>query len=437
MLSNDMIDIFSSVIIAVFSVFLLRLFFGIFLQKKRLKHAQHLRFVIFFIWQFGILRENLLPVYINIGVTIVVTLLTVAFIYKGKFWYKCIFVISFNAIWMLMETLCGFILMHYFDNYLSLQFLGSVASKMLFLFIILVLKIIFTDDEIRELPSNYSVVLLFLPIGSIYIIYSLFIFSSKLSYENGNISSLLASLILLLINILIVSIYLKLADDLHLRRCNSVYEQQLELCERHQQEIELSILQVRDIKHNMKNNLIMILAYVENGDYQQATQFINGIIESNVMSPITTANTGNIVIDSLINYWSTVAEKYGIDFITEFHIPMQMPFKGADLCLILGNALENAVEAAKFSKHIKCIQIRIKYDKENLILAVKNSFDGHVKRDKGGKLLTTKIDTENHGIGLESIYRTVERYQGSVIVDVTEKEFNLKILLYSQKEKLT
>ena len=54
-------------------------------------------------------------------------------------------------------------------------------------------------------------------------------------------------------------IYMKLTDDLRLKRMNAVYEQQLELCERHQQEREISTLQLRDVRHNMKNNLVSIL----------------------------------------------------------------------------------------------------------------------------------------------------------------------------------
>lgn len=62
-------------------------------------------------------------------------------------------------------------------------------------------------------------------------------------------------------NVLIFYIYMKLTDDLRLKRMNAVYEQQLELCERHQQEREISTLQLRDVRHNMKNNLVSILAY--------------------------------------------------------------------------------------------------------------------------------------------------------------------------------
>lgn len=53
-----------------------------------------------------------------------------------------------------------------------------------------------------------------------------------------------------------------------------------------------------------------------------------------------TVNTGNIVIDSLVGYWKKVAEDRGIEFQIEIDVPMDMPFRGADISLILGNLLE-------------------------------------------------------------------------------------------------
>lgn len=70
-------------------------------------------------------------------------------------------------------------------------------------------------------------------------------------------------------NILIFYIYMKLADDLRLRRMASVYEQQLELCERHQQEREISILQLRDAKHNMKIILCQSLLMQKTGNMKR------------------------------------------------------------------------------------------------------------------------------------------------------------------------
>lgn len=173
---------------------------------------------------------------------------------------------------------------------------------------------------------------------------------------------------------LVFYIYIKLADDLQLRRMTSVYEQQLDLCERHQQERELSILRLRDMRHNMKNNLVSILAYAENGDNEKIIRFVNEIMEEGGIKTSTVTNSGNIVIDSLIGYWYVEAKKVGIDFSVNLNIPMEMPFRGADICTILGNLLENAVEAAQKAEGKKYIRLHMKYDKNNLLLFVENNY---------------------------------------------------------------
>ena len=81
-----------------------------------------------------------------------------------------------------------------------------------------------------------------------------------------------------------------------------IYEQQLDLCERHQQERELSILQLRDVRHNMKNNLVSILAYAENGDNEKIIGFVNEIMEEGGIKTSTVTNSGTFLwIDSASN----------------------------------------------------------------------------------------------------------------------------------------
>lgn len=215
----------------------------------------------------------------------------------------------------------------------------------------------------------------------------------------------------------------------------SVYEQQLELCERHQQEREISILQLRDAKHNMKNNLVSILAYAENRQHEKIIGFINEIMEESGMAIAAISNSGNIVIDSLIGYWYVTAKKKEIDFKTDICIPMMLPFKGADICLILGNLLENAVEAAQKVDGKKYIEIKMKYDKNNILLSVTNSYSGKLLKTKDHRLKSTKTDTENHGVGLASVYRAVAKYCGTVIIDDSVSgQFKIRVLLYGGQE---
>ena len=261
-----------------------------------------------------------------------------------------------------------------------------------------------------------------------------------LGFANNNgrtrINSTFTVLILLGMNILIFYVYMKLADDLRLRRMAAVYEQQLELCERHQQERELSMLQLRDIKHNMKNNLISILAYAENKEYEKMTGFIEEIMGEGGMVIASISNSGNIVIDSLIGYWYVTAQNKKIIFKTDICIPMIMPFKGADLSLILGNLLENAVEAAEKVEENKYINVKMKFDKNNLLLFVDNSYKGKLLKTRDNRLKSTKSDAENHGVGLASVYRAVAKYHGSVVIEDSEPgKFKIRIVLYSNVQE--
>lgn len=143
------------------------------------------------------------------------------------------------------------------------------------------------------------------------------------------------------------------------------------------------------------------------------------------------SNSGNIVIDSLIGYWYVTAKKKGIKFSIDICIPMSMTFKGADISLILGNLLENAVEAAQNAEGVRYINTKIKYDKNNLFLFVANSYSGTLLKSKNGKLQSKKSDSKNHGIGLASVYRTVAKYHGTVVIeDSVPERFKIQVLLY-------
>lgn len=277
--------------------------------------------------------------------------------------------------------------------------------------------------------------LVLIPIGSIYIMNNIFMLGYRLHSNRANIQSAVTAVILLGVNVLVFYIYIKLADDLQLRRMTSVYEQQLDLCERHQQERELSILQLRDVRHNMKNNLVSILAYAENGDNEKIIRFVNEIMEEGGIKTFSVTNSGNIVIDSLIGYWYAAAKKAGIEFSVNLNIPMEMPFRGADICLILGNLLENAVEAAQRAESEKYIRIHMKYDKNNLLLFVENNYKGVLIKTKDKRLKSTKTDAGNHGVGLSSVYRIAAKYHGVVTIDDdVANRFLIRVVLYGKQK---
>lgn len=431
MLINKWIVVGIDILRVLFTIYIFFHFFSTFFFKKKSGVQVTIGVLILAVWQidiFGIIR--MIPIEWNIVVSIGFTLLAVLSIFEGKFAEKCFFSIIFDALWMLAETLVGNLLMIYCEPITDSQAIGSFVSKLLFLVVVAALKKVFMKEEVQELSGRYGIGLVFIPAGSIYIMNAVFVLADKTQKEYAEVYSLVSVVILLLVNVLIGYIYIKLAGEQQIRRKNTVYEQQLELCERHQEETELATLQIRDVKHNMKNNLISLLAYAEQGECEKMIDFINDVMEEGKMRTSKVVTTGNIVIDSLIEYWKRVAEKEEIEFQAELSIPMEMPFKGADISLILGNLLENAIEGAEKAEKRKYIKLRIKYDKKNLLIAVENSYGGKLKKIKG-ELRTTKEDTANHGIGLASVRRAARKYQGTVFIDDTIPEcFLVRVVLY-------
>lgn len=217
MLIDKVFSVGINILLIGFAIYLFLSYFSIFFVRRGKKIAFVVGISIFAVTDIFLS----LPPYLNVGLTILDTLAAVILIYEGKFWKKCVFVIAFSAIWMMIETFSGYVFLIYFGQFEALQTLaglGSFVSKCLFLCVIMALKRVFTDDEIRDLPASYSIMLVLIPMGSIYIMNNIFMLCHSVNSRQANFSSAVVAIILLGINILIFYIYIRLADELQLKR---------------------------------------------------------------------------------------------------------------------------------------------------------------------------------------------------------------------------
>ena len=93
------------------------------------------------------------------------------------------------------------------------------------------------------------------------------------------------------------------------------------------------------------SDLVDLKAAIQYGKLDEASSKIDDILDSNKIYKNEISRTGNLVIDSLINYKFSLAQKEGIDMKCYVFVPDRLPFDGTDLCIILGNLLDNAMEA--------------------------------------------------------------------------------------------
>lgn len=249
---------------------------------------------------------------------------------------------------------------------------------------------------------------------------------------NTSIYTFLSLLVVLAFIILMFKSYLCLSENLVLKRKNHVLEQSINLYDKYIKEKEMSIREIRRTKHDLKNYVIYFKKLLGEQKYDELEMCFGKIMMEEPFQNLFIANTNNPAIDALVNYKYTLAKNKEIDFIVKLDVPTSMPFESTDLCVILGNALDNAIEAnmrLKSNEHF--IKLLMRLDQRNLIILIENSFDGKIRKNKQGKILTMKEEIDNHGIGIDSICKTAEKYHGYVTTECENNIFKLKIVLYS------
>lgn len=423
-----MFSVAFNVFTALLSIIILKEYFSIFFIMKKTTIFSVIGFSAFFIWQ--LLNEiNIFPAYINVIISIVLILSICVFAYEGSYIEKILFSVMLLALWMLMELIVGYIMELMGYSYINSAQIGSVLSEMLTLILIIILKIYFRNENIKDLPIKYDIMLLVNLIGSMYVVYN--IFMKSISKNNVHLKeSLVSSLVIFAINIITFKLYQGLSRQKELEKYNLVYEQQLNLCTQHMKEKENVMLEFRNARHDMKQQLIYLEHLLENNKSLEAEKYLKKMLEIPTMSNLGISRTDNIVVDALINAKFSLAQQFAIDFNIDIHIPIELPFSNADLSILLGNILDNAIEASsRLPESRRKIKIYICYDKNVLIITIINNYLGHLIRDSNGKLVSTKKDYQNHGIGLKSVEKIADKYHGSVVIETENDLFTIKIIL--------
>lgn len=182
-------------------------------------------------------------------------------------------------------------------------------------------------------------------------------------------------------------------------------------------------------KHNLINELITLKNSVENSECEMVINDLNRIIKGCDVNE-NYSSCGNKIVDAIINFKYAIAKEFAIDFDLKIFIPEVLPINQCDIGIVLGNALDNAIEAVKQCQNSKkVIHIIMGIKKEALVLIIKNPYEHIIKKDKTGNLLTSKKNSSRHGFGVNSISRVVENYQGEVLIDTTDSVFSITVIM--------
>lgn len=201
---------------------------------------------------------------------------------------------------------------------------------------------------------------------------------------------------------------------------------QTDLIEKHCDEVQNIYKTMRGWRHDYHNHIQTLLALC--GDEELTREYL-WKLNDDLTAVDTVIKTGNVMIDAILNSKLSLMKSKGIEVNAKAIVPKELTVSDIDLCTIIGNLLDNAMEAVlrQPDKDERFIRVFIGILKEQLYISVYNSTYGEPKKSKN-KYVSTKGSKE-HGFGLSRVDRIVEKYKGFINRQNEEGVFATEVML--------
>ena len=202
---------------------------------------------------------------------------------------------------------------------------------------------------------------------------------------------------------------------------------QRELLDTHYAEVENMYRQIRGWRHDYRNHIQTMKAYAAENDLESIKKYLE-LLETDLATVDTVVKTGNPMTDAILNSKLSLARSKDIPVKVDAHIPVALSISEVDLCVIIGNLFDNAIEASlKLPTEKRMIRVYIDMKGTQLYISFTN-FTSTRKMAKVGKLFqTTKGD--GHGFGLVRIDSIIERLDGYLSRNSEDGAFTTEILI--------
>ena len=202
---------------------------------------------------------------------------------------------------------------------------------------------------------------------------------------------------------------------------------QNDLMTKHVTEVENIYKQMRGWRHDYHNHIQTIKAYRSLGENEKIDGYLNSL-DADLTSVDTLIKSGNVMVDAILNSKLSLAKSRKINVNAKAVVPKNITISEIDLCVIIGNLLDNAIEACLRINDEKKRFIRVYMDMKrgDLYLSVTNSSEGKIQK-QGGKYISGK--GESHGFGLMRVDKIVDKYNGYIKRNDEDGAFTSEVML--------
>ena len=203
---------------------------------------------------------------------------------------------------------------------------------------------------------------------------------------------------------------------------NQAYRKQIDILR--ESEVRISM-----IRHDMKNHIIALQHMAQKADNESLQAYL-GRMDDSIRIGSRFSNTGDVLIDGIINTKLGDAVRLAdADVTCEVKMDRCDDIDKMDLNIILGNVLDNAVQALQKCSEEKKLKLTVEKKQNILFIRECNSYNGHISR-KYGRFISSKADVKAHGLGIKNIRRIADKYNGDVHIEYDDRWFNTEIMLF-------
>lgn len=297
--------------------------------------------------------------------------------------------------------------------------LAIIGSKFILMLVIVTINKFFSKKIV--IKRKYIVFLFFI-ITIMFIIIQAITF---IDIKNKSVNSVIYILFFVIMMILLMFIFFgtfKMTEYYESQQQLKLVTLKNQMLEQSMTETEQTFMLWKTSMHDFKHKIMNLMMLAENNDIQGIKKYLEN--ENDLLGKkLFYYKTGNDTVDTILNIKQKIAEKNGVTFIINAEIPENCNISSADFASILGNLLDNAIEATE-NEESPFIEVKIKPVKAFIIINILNKCT-----NINTSLKTSKSESHLHGIGLYSVRQTVKKYGGEFYTEISDDIFNAQIMI--------
>lgn len=207
----------------------------------------------------------------------------------------------------------------------------------------------------------------------------------------------------LLINVLLWIFWMPRYVDRRISRFQN------ELVDRHYAEVETMYRKMRGWRHDYHNHMQVMKVQLSLGQLEEMRQYLDEL-EQDLDSVDTYVKSGNLMTDAILNSKLTLARQKKVRINCKAVLPEDLSVEDVDMCVLLGNLLDNALEACeKIPEQMRFLRIYMAVKKSQLYISVQNSAKEELDFNERNYISSKR---GNHGLGMKRVKALTDKYEG-------------------------